>query len=168
MPSVTRPDAVARWLWAVPGAIALHNLEEALTIRTSLAHADLPGRWRHAIDGGGLTLFYVAIAAMAIVVAAIAAFGNLRDPRSRSARALLVIQVLMAVNAFWHIGAAVYLGRYAPGVATAVLVNLPLSYFLLSLCWRERWLSHRAMLVTAAIVAAVHSLPLLLLLAPGG
>jgi hypothetical protein len=163
VPSTAGPESPARWLWAVPTAIALHNLEEALTVRTALAHIDLPSPWRHAVDGGGLAAFYIAIAVMAAVVFAIAAFGNLRDPSSRSARALLVIQILMAVNAFWHIGVALYFRGYAPGVATAVLVNLPLSYFLLRRCWRERWLSPRTMLVAAAAAAVIHSLPAMLL-----
>jgi hypothetical protein len=68
---------------------------------------------------------------------------------------VLLIQATVLLNVVWHAAAAVVLfGGYAPGVVTAVLLNLPFSVYLLGRSAREHWLSARALwaLVPAAIV----------------
>jgi hypothetical protein len=154
-------------LWCVPLAMALHNLEEALGFRWLLARSALPEAWLRLWERGpgAPSTFYLALGAIALGVLAIALLGNLANPRSLGARALLVIQTLMAVNAFWHVLAALALGGYAPGVATAVALQLPLALILLRRAWRERWMSRRAILLAASIVIVLHALPALVLLA---
>jgi len=46
-------------------------------------------------------------------------------------RMFVVFCLVLFLNAFWHIAAAVYLRGYAPGVVTAVLVVLPVCGWLL-------------------------------------
>jgi hypothetical protein len=49
------------------------------------------------------------------------------------------------LNAIWHLAIAVVLFRgYAPGLATALLLNLPFSLHLLGRAVREQWLSRPA------------------------
>ena len=72
----------------------------------------------------------------------------------------LLVQAVMLLNVAWHVAALVLIRGYSPGLITAVLVNLPLSWYVLTRALRERWLGKRAFafLIPAAVV--VHG-PLL-------
>jgi len=65
-----------------------------------------------------------------------------------------------------HVPAAVALGGYAPGVATAVLINLPFSIYFLRRSLGEGRVDWRGLAVTAAIALTILVLgvPLLWLL----
>ncbi|MEO8090350.1 MAG: HXXEE domain-containing protein [Gemmatimonadales bacterium] len=77
-------------------------------------------------------------------------------PASRIALWLvLAMWATLLLNGVWHVVAAVFLfGGYAPGLVTAVALNLPLSVLVLRRAAAEDWFSHRAQgaLVPAAIV----------------
>jgi hypothetical protein len=62
-----------------------------------------------------------------------------------------------------HVAATLVLGRYAPGVATAVAIDLPLTVYLIRRATQQRALSRRDIVVGAAIVvpAVVLAFPLL-------
>ena len=64
---------------------------------------------------------------------------------------LVCIQAMMLVNVFAHLSLAAMMGGYAPGVVTAVAVELPFSIFMLRRAARERWVSGRAMVLLIAI-----------------
>jgi hypothetical protein len=144
-------------LWLVPLLLAVHNAEEALFFPRYLPFVlyRLPATWQALI--APLTTGQVG-AALAVVtaVAFIVAWWSYRRPESALALWLvLLIQAAVLLNVLWHVAAAVVLfGGYAPGVVTAVLINLPFSVFLLGRASRERWLGPRALwgLVPAAIV----------------
>ena len=69
-----------------------------------------------------------------------------RRPDSRTALwLLLLIQSAVLLNAVWHVAIAfVLFGGYAPGLVTAVVLNLPFSIHLLRRAFREQWLSRPA------------------------
>lgn len=144
-------------LWLVPIFLAVHNAEEALFFPRYLPFVlyRLPATWQALI--APLTTGQVG-AALAVVtaVAFVVAWWSYQRPDSAVALWLvLLIQATVLLNAVWHVAAAVVLfGGYAPGVVTAVLVNLPFSSYLLGRATRERWLSSRALwaLVPAAVV----------------
>jgi hypothetical protein len=149
-----RPRSV---LWLVPLLLAVHNAEEALFFPRYLPFVlyRLPAAWQAVI--APLTTGQVG-GALAIVtaVAFIVAWWAYQRPQSGLALWLvLLIQATVLLNVVWHLAAAVVLfGGYAPGVVTALLINLPFSVYLLRRAARERWLSRRALwaLVPAAIV----------------
>jgi hypothetical protein len=144
-------------LWLVPILLAVHNAEEALFFPRYLPFVlyRLPAGWQAVI--APLTTGQVG-AALAVVtaVAFIVAWWSYQRPDSAVALWLvLLIQGTVLLNVVWHLAAAVVLfGGYAPGVVTALLINLPFSVYLLRRAARERWLSRRALwaLVPAAIV----------------
>jgi uncharacterized protein with HXXEE motif len=144
-------------LWLVPILLAVHNAEEALFFPRYLPFVlyRLPAGWQAVI--APLTTGQVG-AALAVVtaVAFIVAWWSYQRPDSAVALWLvLLIQGTVLLNVVWHLAAAVVLfGGYAPGVVTALLINLPFSVYLLRRAARERWLSRRARwaLVPAAIV----------------
>ena len=65
----------------------------------------------------------------------------------RPVKALLVsvlfLEYILLVNAGWHMFAALVRGGYAPGVITAVLINLPFGIYVLRKALRERWIAAR-------------------------
>lgn len=116
----------ATGLGLVPLAIVVHNIEEALTVRSHV-----PELQRMFADRFGLATtwpspghYHVALLFVSVVVLALYLV-------SRKIRgwgySLLVVQAVMALNVLVHVTAAAVLGRYVPGLLSAVLVELPTS-----------------------------------------
>ena len=104
---------------------------------------------------------------MALVMAtavpwAIAIWAASRPSQGIAIWCLLLVQAVVLVNVFWHLMvAAIVLQGYAPGLLTAVTLNLPFSVYLFRRAVRDRWCSTHALigLIPAALV--VHG-PLLI------
>jgi hypothetical protein len=79
-------------------------------------------------------------------------------PESRAALwSLLLIQTVVLVNVFSHAAVAAFvLHGYAPGVLTALAINLPFSIYLLRRAARENWLSKRALSLLLPSALVVH------------
>jgi hypothetical protein len=59
---------------------------------------------------------------------------------------LLLVQATVLLNVLWHVTTAVVVfGGYAPGLLTALLINLPFSIYLLRRAAREGWVSRGAL-----------------------
>ncbi len=157
-------------LWSVPFAMAVHNAEEAVGVRFLSADSGPLAAWRRVWGSAseGYLAFDLALVVLTVAVFVVAALSKLSDPRSLGARTLLVVQVGMLVNAFWHVAAAIMLRGYAPGVLTALLVEVPISIVVLGRNWREQWLSRRATVAAGLIVAVLHVVPALAFLAAFG
>jgi hypothetical protein len=70
---------------------------------------------------------------------------------------LLLIQATLLLNVVWHVVAAIVLfDGYAPGLATALLLNLPFSVYLIRRAAREHWVSRRARWALLPSALAVH------------
>jgi Protein of unknown function with HXXEE motif len=111
-------------LWSVPLCLSLHNLEEALGIGklVPLLRQMLP--WFRLSTRQFLWL-------LALVTLAVWAIAVLAAPPERLA-ILVGVQAALLVNALVpHIVLSMRLRRYTPGGATAVLLNLPVSLYLL-------------------------------------
>ena len=156
-------------LWLVPTLLAVHNAEEALFFPRYLPFvlARLPPGWQAV--AAPLTTGQVG-SALAVVtgVAFAVAWWAHRRPDSRTALwLLLLIQSAVLLNAVWHLAIAVVLfGGYAPGLVTALVLNLPFSIYLLRQAFKEHWLSRPAgwALVPGAILLHGPLLAALLLL----
>lgn len=150
-------------LWLVPILLAVHNAEEALFFPRYLPFVlyRLPVAWQALI--APLTTGQVG-GALGVVtaVAFIVTWWSYERPGSTVALWLvLLIQATVLLNVVWHVAAAVVLfGGYAPGVGTALLVNLPFSVYLLRRAARERWLGPRALWALAPAAVVLHG-PLL-------
>jgi len=169
---VTRRTA----LWLLPGALALHNAEEAVALPRLLPAVRLhaPAFARAAVDAVTVPQVRLALLLATVVPLAVVVWAQAR-PASDAARwlALLVAAVLL-LNVLSHLAAALLLRGYAPGLATALALNLPCCAYLLRRAARERWLGRRALAALAPAAVVVHG-PLLLGLialagdlAPGG
>ena len=134
-------------LWLVPVFLALHNAEEALFVPRYLPFvlSRLPPGGQALV--APLTTGQVW-AALAVVTASafLVTWWADRHPESPLALWLvLLISATVLLNAIWHAAAAIVLfGGYAPGLGTALLLNLPLSIYLLRRAAAEGWLSRGA------------------------
>jgi hypothetical protein len=70
--------------------------------------------------------------------------------------AMLVFCAVITLNAVAHIALAIAAGGYMPGLATAVVVCLPVSGWLLLRAFRQRWLPAPAGWTVAPLALVVH------------
>ncbi len=168
--------------WAPP-LFLIHNTEEGIAM-ARWANRALPGlleQVRAAVPpellpppaGELLARFqpptagaFAWSAALATVLPAIAYWaGAARGPRSRWTVLAVWLQAVFLVTVLVpHLAASLWLRRYTPGVATALLVNLPLSWVLLRAAVREGVVTPRALAVfgvSAAVALGVLAAALL-------
>jgi hypothetical protein len=150
-------------LWTIPAALLLHNAEEALFFPRylPLVLGRLPDSWQ--VLGGVVTMgqVWAAMAILTLVAVALAAWANLVPTAAAPLWLLLLIVATLLLNVLWHVAAAVVLfDGYSPGLVTAVLVNLPLSVYLLRRSVRESWLTRGARWALLPAALLVHG-PLL-------
>lgn len=147
----------------VPLLLALHNAEEGLFFPRYLPFVlvRLPAGWRAVagpVTAGQVWLALAVVTALGVAATAWA----VRRPASPAALwTVLLLQTTMLVNALWHVAAAIVLFRgYAPGVVTALLLNLPFSVYLLRRAAAERWVGRPALWALLPGALALHG-PLL-------
>jgi len=150
----TRPGL----LWLVPFLFAVHNLEEGVLMRRYLARARavMPARLKRIIGVTTYRQFAALLVFITAVVFLIAASSDLSEPGSAAGYALIAVQATMLLNVASHIGAAIVLRGYSPGLVTAILVNLPFSLWLMSVAWQEHWYSASALLWLAPLALLLH------------
>jgi hypothetical protein len=144
-------------LWLVPILLAIHNAEEALFFPRYLPFVlyRLPAAWQALIAPLTTGQVGAALGVVTAVAFLVAWWSSQRPDNPVALWLVLLIQATVLLNVVWHVAAAVVLfGGYAPGVVTALLLNLPFSIYLLRRAARDRWLGPRALwaLVPAAIV----------------
>jgi len=155
--------AFRRSQWLFPIATTAHNLEEAIWLpRFVAAHAsELP--WH--VEPGQFRFGLVVLTVAAWIVTY---FSWRRGRQTWWAYMLFGYIVAMLVNVFVpHIPAAIVFGGYAPGVVTAVVVNLPVMAFLVVRALRERYVSGSKAVVFAVAVPVSIALMIPLLFAAG-
>jgi Protein of unknown function with HXXEE motif len=145
---------------AVPAILTVHNLEELLAMpRVLPTLADrLPEAVRGVFPSITMAQFAAALAVATVVPWALALLAL--AGRRGALRLLLVVQATMLVNVASHLGSAAMLGGYAPGLATALALNLPFSIYLLRRARREQWIGPRAWTLLFPLALLVHG-PLL-------
>jgi Protein of unknown function with HXXEE motif len=122
--------------WLFPIAVTLHNAEEAIWMpRWSAGHAaQLPV---HPPGAAEITAALVVFTAAAFAVTYLS---TRRGPESIWAYLIFGYIVAMLANVFVpHVPAAMVFHGYAPGVVTAVLINLPVMSILLICMLHEGW-----------------------------
>lgn len=143
-------------LWLFPVAFALHNLEEALWLPGWSQHA---GRF-HPPVGAGEFRFALAV----LTVGGFLLTGLAPRRGGRWFLALTGLWGVMLLNiVFPHLLATVALGRYAPGLATALLLILPVNTYLLRRAFQEQGLTPGRFARACAVMGLVlvGSIPLL-------
>lgn len=110
-------------------ALTLHDLEEAAGY--PLTRPTLMSFWPAAPTAQA---FWVALAVVTVGGLAVTAWAGSGTASAGKLTMLRAVAVVLLANVLVpHVPAAVVLGGYAPGVVTAVLVNLPVSVLALRL-----------------------------------
>jgi hypothetical protein len=150
-------------LWAVPAALALHDVEEALTLGAALP--------RLQAAAGQLLARPIVLPseaqyerALIVLTAAVAALYVAARVWDRLAYALVVVQAVMALNVCAHVAFALLLGGYAPGLVTALLVEAPVSLFVLQRLRASAWMTPTQWRLLPPLAVLLHGPALLALL----
>ena len=139
-------------LWLVPLFLTLHNLEEAVFLRGFLARFASRIPILPSVTYGQ---FLLGLAAVTLAPYAFAASGPL-ERRSRAFFLTLGTQMVVSLNVLAHVATAIWARGYAPGLVTALLVNLPFSVFLFHRAWRGSWVTLRDLAWLLVAAALVH------------
>jgi hypothetical protein len=152
--------------WFVPFSITVHNIEEAFTIDPFLpvikkrlskyGGKDIVPTWpqyRLALITVTLIPFVVAILPL---------------KAGRRLTMMLIASTTMLINVIPHLAGSIIFKRYVPGLASALLINLPSSLLSIFLAFRSGFLNYRKMAVISAFAATLHGPGLLSLLAASG
>jgi|GEM_PF-1434529 len=144
-------------LLGIPVLLTLHNAEEALFIPRMLP--EVAARVPPPLAGALPTVaqMHVALAIATVVPWLVWLLGVRRRETRLGTRLLLFLQCVALVNVAWHVTAALVLGGYAPGLATAIALNLPFSIYLLRRAASERWVSGRALAGLLALALLIHA-----------
>lgn len=147
-------------LWLVPILLTIHNLEEALVMPAFLEkrNAAVPGPMREIVPPVNYRQFLIALIIITIIPYLIAL---LWLNRSWAVYVLVCFQVVMLINVLAHTLMAIFLRGYAPGLLTAILINLPFSLYLLKRALTERWISGKALALMFPLGLLIHG-PLLM------
>lgn len=106
-------------------------------------NASVPGPLREIIPPVTYKQFLIALLIITIIPYLVAL---LWLSRTWAVYLLVGFQVVMLINVFAHTLMAMFLRGYAPGLITALLINLPFSVYLLRRAVHENWMSKRAVL----------------------
>jgi hypothetical protein len=143
---------LSHWLWLATAAYGIHVFEEF-----TLNWRD----WARAVIGLHVEWsdFYI-VNALVIVLGIVAA--NLANAWPAVA---LTFPALMLINAvFFHIVPLIVTrGRYSPGVATAVVLFLPIGYACFHVAGAAGLLDTRTLVASFAIAAALMAYPIVLI-----
>jgi hypothetical protein len=155
-------------IWAVPAFLALHNVEEALTLRAAWPTLALrmPAVARPVFATLTPASYMWALVVLSLLALGVATWAN-RRPGPAATWAVAAIQATVALNVLSHLGAVVMMRGYAPGVLSAVVVNAPFSAYFFRRAVAERWLTRGALWATVPAAFLLHGPGLLALLALG-
>lgn len=142
-------------LWLVPVLLTVHNLEEAITMPAFLATRNraVAGLLGEIMPPITYKQFLTALVIITIIPYLITLLWLNRE---WAAYALVGLQVVMLINVFSHLMMALFLKGYAPGVVTALLINLPFSWYLLRRALAEKWMSGKAIILMFPIGLLLH------------
>jgi hypothetical protein len=141
------------WLWLFPAVVTLHNLEEAIWLPT---WSQSPGRWFRPVAPEGFRIAAATLATFAYLLV----WMTIRSGRqSLWAYATVGYMVAMILNALApHLALSIASRRYMPGLATGLLLNVPVLSFLVWLILKQDYVRG----AKAGLACVV--MPLLLLL----
>ena len=144
--------------WLLPIALTIHNLEEAIWLPPWSQSA---GVWHPPVGAGE---FRFALVVLTVGVYGIT-YASVTGGKESVGVYLLAgtAFVLLGNVVVPHVAATVLLRRYAPGVVTAVALNLPLTLYLLRRAFREEYISRKRFGIAAgaALLTAAAMLPTL-------
>lgn len=140
----------------IGATLVLHTTEEYLSFPSFLWSPSRLQRW---LPTPGLLQnpqdLRLALVIGTVLPLVVIGWAILRPSKALLISALLVECVLL-VNAGWHILAALVRGGYAPGVITAVLINLPFGVYVLRRAVGDQWIGRRTAWQLIGMAVVLH------------
>jgi hypothetical protein len=131
-------------------AVTIHNLEEAWLMP---AWSKNSGRWHPAV---GPAEFRFAVVVLTLLVYVCVFLAVREGKESLGAYLVTGSAIVMLFNVvFPHLAATLVMRRYAPGTATALIGNLPVTLLLLQAALQENYVHLPKMLWSGALIALV-------------
>jgi hypothetical protein len=122
--------------WLFPIAITLHNLEEAIWLP---AWSNKAGKWHRPVAPSSFRFAVAVLTALAFIVTIWSAISG---PERVGTYLLTGYALGMLLNVLLpHLIATIALRSYMPGLATAILLNLPITVLMLLSAFSERFVS---------------------------
>jgi hypothetical protein len=124
-------------LWGVPVCMSVHNAEEALGIDELLTLVGrlpprLAGPLQRLAFAGGPRRFLAVAASLTLATWVLALLAAREEQPGLFGAVLVAVQAGLLLNAFVpHVFLSLWARRYTPGVATALLLNVPFGAFLM-------------------------------------
>lgn len=142
-------------LGIIPAAFLVHNVEEAVMIPPMLPVVQatlrgVVGPWA-TLPSAGQYVTVLVILTLAVFALWLAALRH-----DGLAYGLVVFQATMTLNVLNHVGGAVLLKGYAPGVVTALLVEAVTSVVVFWSVRRAGWMSRRQWRWAAIWAVVLH------------
>ena len=148
-----------RWWYVILGlAFVVHNSEEVLLAPQMLRfmQSDAPGFVREFHAGITVSELQAVLLTLTAVVLMVIAVAAVFAVAAASGFGMIARAVLLGLNAVFHIGLFIHTGVYSAGLATAVLVSLPVVATLLVRASRQRWIPAPAFWATVPAAVLVH------------
>lgn len=142
------PLPFRRLVWAMPAAFAVHIVEEFA--------GGFPA-WVGVVTGSPMPVpaFLLNNTAFMSVLLALTAWTSLRPGRLPAFLLLAWASGNLFWNSVFHLVTTVWLGRYSPGLVTAALLYVPLSFAVARAALREAVLTRGALAMAAGIGAGL-------------
>lgn len=138
--------------WLFPIAVALHNAEEAISMPGWVAAHSGQIPFHRSVHPEPFRI-WGGLLALTLAAFVVTFFSARRGKESVWAYLSFGFAVAMLANVLVpHVLATLVFGGYTPGVATAVLVNLPVMSILLFRAVREGWVTGTKAVVYAVLV----------------
>lgn len=149
-------------LWLVPLFITVHNLEEWIGFPRMLSvfQEHTPDWVVQALPGGVFPptgrQFAVMLLLVTLLAFGLALLPGVRRARGPRTQLLAVLQMLMLVNGLSHLAAAALTGGYVPGLATALVFNLPFSLLFFVQGLKDGWIRAQSLSYLLAGAFLLH------------
>lgn len=144
--------------WLFPTAATIHNLEEAVWLPGWSEHA---GKLHRPV---GAVEFRFAVAILTVLAWIITYLSSAGEKQSIGVYLLCAYCFAMLINVFIpHVAATIVLRRYAPGLATALVLNLPATSLILLSAGKNGYITWDKFMLWAAvfIAALIGIIPIL-------
>jgi hypothetical protein len=144
------------WLFAL--GVVVHNTEEAILLPAWSVEGS---RWKYRVSAYAFRFGAVVLSVGVLVAALLASIGGARSFGAYFVSGFALAMVLNVLVP--HVVASIALRSYAPGTATALLLNLPLGGLLLYRSFAEGYIEPKAFAVVgpATVVCILLSIPIL-------
>ena len=128
-------------LWGIPALLALHNLEEFFVMQNTFPGpvSKFPEWIQRFLPMITREQFALALILITIIPCLLLLFGQLTLRWRESILVLIQFQVVIFLNVFSHVIAAVMMGGFSPGIVTAILLNFPFSLLLFRYGLKNEW-----------------------------